>query len=529
MSMDDVWLRPWEQDFTLPETFNMVSLLLERHIRDGRGQRNAILHEDGVMTYEELGALTNRFGNGLKKLGIDFGQRVILLLYDSPYFVAAFLGVMKIGAVPVPINILATSDDLAYFINDSEAVCVVVEDDLFPKLEPVLSELKNLRHVVVKGATVKGHTSLNELLETSSPSLDLYPTKKTDHSYWLYTSGTTGKPKGVIHLHKDLVYAVETWAWHVIGFKPDDVVYCVSRLFFSYGLNMGLYLPLYFGASVALLPYRPTPPQILEIVERYRPTIMFSVPTAYGLTLRHIEETGKSPDLSSLRLCVSAGEALPGPIYDRWLERFGVRVVDGIGSTEVSWVYISNRPDNIKKGSSGLPVPGYRLKIVNEDGYEAAVNEEGELWVSSYTIASGYWNKPDKTEHTFHGEWMRTGDRFYKDEDGYYFYTGRVDDALKVSGIWVSPLEVEETLMGHKAVAECAVVAHRDGMDLIKPKAFVSLKSGFAPGEDLADELKSYVKNRLAPYKYPRWVEFVDELPKTATGKIQRYKLRQRT
>lgn len=524
--MDGIELRPWEKEFTVPERFNMVSLLLERHIEQGRAERVAIYYEDERVTYQKLYELTNRVGNALAELGLEPEQRAVLLLPDGPEFVATFLGAMKIGAVPVPINVLATPADLAYFLNDSRGKIAVVGQEFLPKIMACRRECPSLRHVIVAGNEPGENLSFRHLAEKSSPKLETFPTHRDDPSYWLYSSGTTGQPKGVVHLHHDLVYCVETWGRHVIGMRSDDVSYCVPRLFFSYGLNMALYLPLYYGAAVVLSPQRQEPAVVLHNIRRYRPTLFFSVPTSYGQILREMDEKGIEADLGSVRHCISAGEALPAPLYERWLSRFGIEILDGLGSTEVGWVYIANRPGKVKRGSSGLLLPGYEAKIVDPEGRELPPGEMGDLLVSSQSLAAGYWNKQQKTKETFVGAWMRTGDCYWRDEEGYFFYGGRSDDVMKVSGIWVSPLEVEQTLLAHEAVAECAVVGAEDEMGLIKPKAFVTLRTGFKPGPELVTALQNFVKSRLAPYKYPRWVEFVSELPKTVTGKIQRYKLR---
>lgn len=500
---------------------------MERHLEQGRGNRIAIYYGDERITYQELHELTNRVGNALAGLGLEPEQRVILLLPDGPEFVATFLGAMKIGAVPVPINVLATPSDLAYFLNDSRSKVVVVGQEFLPKVTAIRSQSPLLRHIIVAGEDAGENLSFCRLVEGSAPELEVFPTHRDDASYWLYSSGTTGQPKGVIHLHHDLAYCVESWGYHVVRFTSDDISYCVPRLFFSYGLNMALYLPLYYGAAVVLSPHRQEPALVLENIRRYRPTAFFSVPTSYGQILREIEDKGINADLSSVRCCVSAGEALPGPLYDRWQRRFGVEILDGLGSTEVGWVYISNVPGKVKRGSSGLLLPGYEAKIVDPDGREVRPGEVGDLLVSSKSLAAGYWNKHEKNGETFFGAWMRTSDRYSRDEQGYFFYGGRTDDVLKVSGIWVSPLEVEQALLEHEAVAECAVVGAQDEMGLVKPRAFVTLRSAFRSSPELAAELQRSVKERLAPYKYPRWIEFVEELPKTVTGKIQRYKLRQ--
>jgi benzoate-CoA ligase len=525
--MEGIELRPWEKGFTLPERFNMVSLLLERHVEQGRGNRIAIYYGDERITYQQLHELTNQVGNAIAGLGVEPEQRVMLLLPDGPEFVATFLGAMKIGAVPVPINVLATPSDLTYFLNDSRSKVVVVGQEFLPKVAASRGHCPLLRHVIVAGEDPGENLSFRRLVGASSPKLEVFPTHRDDASYWLYSSGTTGQPKGVIHLHHDLVYCVETWGYHVVRFTSDDISYCVPRLFFSYGLNTALYLPLYYAAAVVLSPDRQEPAVVLRNIRRYRPTAFFSVPTSYGQILREIEDKGIEADLSSVRHCVSAGEALPAPLYDRWLRRFGVEILDGLGSTEVGWIYICNIPGKVRRGSSGLLLPGYEAKIVDSDGRELPPGEVGDLLVSSDSLAAGYWNKHEKNKETFFGPWMRTGDRYSRDGEGYFFYGGRTDDVLKVSGIWVSPLEVEQALLEHEAVAECAVIGTEDEMGLVKPRAFVTLRSGFQPSPELAAGLQRSVKERLAPYKYPRWIDFVDEIPKTVTGKIQRYRLRQ--
>ena len=526
MTDDGIHLTPWKDGFSLPRSFNMVSLLLERHLENGRGENPAIHYQGRTISYSQLATMANRVGNGLARLGIRPGERVILMLHDGPGFVSAFLGTMKIGAVPVPVNVLATPKDWTYFLTDSKASALFLEGGLRDKAGDVPGRCPDLRKVICTGGNHPGCIGWDEFTADSSPDLAVYPTKALDHSYWLYTSGTTGRPKGVIHLHKDLVYAVETWGRHVVDFQASDKVYCVSRLFFSYGLNNALYLPLYYGASVVLSPERPLPETVIDLVERERPTMLFSVPTSYGQMLTHLEDSGRAPDFSCLRACISAGEALPAPLYHAWRERFGLELLDGLGSSEVSFIYICNLPGKVKPGSSGLLLPGYGARLLDEEENEVPAGEVGNLWVKSQSLAAGYWNRPRTTAETFRDGWMRTGDRCHKDADGYYFYFGRADDSLKVSGIWVSPLEVEQALLSHPAVAECAVVGRRDDLGLVKPQAFVTLKRGRTPGDETTRDLQAHVKGLLAPYKYPRWINYLDELPKTVTGKIQRYKLR---
>jgi len=526
MDMEKLMGFPWEKDFELPESFNMVSLLLERHLEGNKADKTAIICQDKKISYRELGRMTNRIGNGLIQMGIEPGERVIILLHDRPEYFALFLAAMKIGAVPVPINMLATADDLKHYILDSQASAVVMEGEIHERLTEYLSEFSQLKALVVCGEQRENCVDLFQLIDKSSDQLDTYATSKNDPSYWLYTSGTTGSPKGVIHLHKDLVYAVETWGKHVVNFTADDCVFCSSKLFFSYGLNFALYLPLYYGASLILNPERPFPATIVGLIEQHRPTGLFSVPTAYGQILNHLDEIGNTADLSSLRFCISAGEALPGSLFRRWQEKFGIEIFDGLGSTEVGYIFICNRPGKVKENSSGLPLPGHTVEVRDETMQPLPPGEIGELWVKSRTVFNSYYNQPEKTAETLVDGWMKTGDMGHLDADGYFFYSARANDTMKVSGIWVSPLEVENSLLNHPSVAECAVVGEEDGMGLTKPKAFITLRKGYQPSDQLVQELKNFVKQNLAPYKYPRNIEFMEELPKTATGKIQRYKLK---
>lgn len=518
---------PWEKDFVLPEKFNMVSLLLERHLEGSQADKTAIIFEDQEISYRDLGRTTNRIGNGLLGLGIGPGDRVITLLHDRPDYIALFLAAMKIGAVPVPINMLATGEDLRHYILDSKAAAVVMDSEIHDRVKSYLSEFSLLKALVVADAQVENTHDLRQIIDDSSDQLDTYPTSKYDESYWLYTSGTTGSPKGVIHLHKDLVYAVETWGKHVVNFTENDSVLCSSKIFFSYGLNFAVYLPLYYGVSVILNPKRPFPATIVGLIEGHRPTGLFSVPTAYGQMLNYLEETGSKADLSSVRFCISAGEALPGSLFRRWFDKFGVEILDGLGSTEAGYIFICNRPGKVKENSSGLPLPGYSVEVRSEDGQPLPPGEVGELWIKSNTIFTRYFEQPEKTAETLVDGWMKTGDMGHLDDEGYFFYSARANDTMKVSGIWVSPLEVESVLLNHLAVAECAVVGEEDAMGLTKPKAFITLRKGHEPDDDLVQELKDFVKQNLAPYKYPRTIEFIDEMPKTATGKIQRYKLKE--
>ncbi len=512
---------------TIPETFNMTMLLLDRNIAEGRGGRTALVCDGKEITYADLLERTNRVGNALLRLGVEVEQRVMLLLHDTPEFVTSFLGAMRIGAVPVAVHVLATPADYLYFLNDSRARVLLVAADLLPKVEPIIAQCPFLRHVVVVDGAPAGRTRFEEMIRGASSHLPVAPTHCDDPAYWLYSSGTTGQPKGVIHLHHDMLFCVEPYVRHVLGLTWRDRTFAVPRLFFSYGLNNSLYLPFLAGAAVVLSPARPEPQTVLQVVGKSQPTLFFSVPTSYAGILREAEGKSAAGLFQSVRLCVSAGEPLPTPIYERWVKAFGVPILDGIGSTEVGYIFISNRPGRVRPGTSGELIPGYEARLLDEEGREVPTGEVGDLWIKGESTAAGYWNKHPRTKATFVGEWIKTGDKYSRDEAGYFTYAGRSDDLLKVGGIWVSPLEVESTLLQHEAVAECAVVGAEDVDGLVKPKAFVVVKKGRATGEALKAELQAFVKERLAPYKYPRWVEFVPELPKTATGKVQRYKLRE--
>jgi benzoate-CoA ligase family protein len=528
--MDGFRVLEWDEPrdvepVAVPERFNMATVLVDRHLTEGHGERVAVYHRDEQLSYWDLAALVNRMGNAFYSLGLGLGDRVVLLLPDCPEFLATFLGAMKIGAVPVPINTLASIEDLNYYLGDSRARAVVLAHELLEKVTTVRDRLPYLQHVVVVGERTANTWSFEDLVAGQSVELQPADTHRDDAAYWLYSSGTTGLPKGVIHRHEDMVHCTGAYAQQVVGQNEQDVTYSASKLFFSYGLVNSLYLPLWAGGAVVLNPDRPDPATILATIERYRPTLFFSVPTSYAQVIREWEAREEKPDLGSLRLCVSAGESLPAPIYERWHDLTGVETLDGIGSTEVGYIFISNFPGCSRPGSSGQLMPGYQARLVDEDGTAAPLGEVGDLWIRAPSTAARYWNQHQRSNETFVGEWIKTGDKYSRDAEGYYRYEGRSDDMLKVGGIWVSPMEVETALLAHSEVAECAVVGAPDAAGLIKPKAYVVPRNPPA-NADLTRTLQEWVKDRLAPYKYPRTIEFVAELPKTATGKIQRYRLR---
>jgi len=507
----------------LPAQFNVATHFVDRHLDEGRGAKPAFLCEDRTLTYADVADLTNRTGNALRELGVEMEDRVLVLCLDSPEFLGAFWGAIKLGAVPVPVNTLMRGADYLYFLNDSRARVAVVSAALLPELEPVLDQAPHLRHVLVAGGAPGRHLAFEECLARAAPILEAAPTSRDDPAFWLYSSGSTGFPKGAVHLHHDMVVCAETYARQVLGLRATDRVYSAAKLFFAYGLGNAGYFPMAVGAQSVLYPHRPAPEAVFEILSRRRPTIFFGVPTLYAamLAVKKVDH-----DLSSLRLCVSAGEALPEEIYNRWRERFGVEILDGIGTTEILHIFLSNRPGQARPGSSGQPVPGYEAVIVDDEGRPVPPGEIGNLRVKGDSTMAYYWNKHEKTKETLYGPWIQTGDKYWQDPEGYFWYAGRADDMLKVGGIWVSPVEVEATLVKHPAVLEAAVVGHEDQDRLVKPRAFVVLKEPEQASTALALDLQAFVKARIAPYKYPRWVQFVPELPKTATGKIQRFKLR---
>ena len=508
----------------IPREYNAAYDLIERNLKAGRATKVAYQDLNGSYTYGELAERVNRFANALTALGAEMEQRVFLSLLDTVDFPTAFLGCIKAGAVPVAANTMLTTKDFEYMLLDSRARVLVVSEVLLPTFVPILKKLPHLRHVVVSGKNANGHALLSELIAAARPSFEAAPTLADDMCFWLYSSGSTGAPKGTVHAHSSLILTAELYARPVLGIRENDVVFSAAKLFFAYGLGNALTFPLAVGASTVLLAERPTPPVISAYLRKYQPTIFYGVPTLYAALLADSDLPTR--DELRLRRCVSAGEALPEDIGKRWRERFGVDILDGIGSTEMLHIFLSNRPDDVRYGTTGKAVPGYDVRIVDDDGGATKPGETGELQISGPTSAILYWNNRARSRDTFQGGWTRSGDKYTLNADGYYVYAGRTDDMLKVSGQYVSPIEVESTLITHSAVLEAAVIGRADAEKLIKPMAYVVLKPGCTASDDLADELKQHVKSRLTPHKYPRWIEFVDELPKTATGKIQRFKLR---
>lgn len=506
----------------LPEVYNAATTFVDENIALGRGDKTAIYYYDEKYSYRDVSEWVNRTGNALKELGLEIEQRVLLILPDCPEFAFSFFGAIKIGAVPVPVNPWLKAKDYEFLLEDSRAKVVIAHGSNVSEVEPILGSSRHLKHVLIVGKPEGRALSYRDVVSKASSRLEAAATSRDDVLMWAYTSGSTGLPKGVVHLQHDMITITDLFVKPVLGMTESDISFSASKLFFTYGLGNSLYFPFRFGASTVLWPERPEPEKVLQVIEKYRPTFFFSVPTLYARLLR----VEKKYDLSSLRICLSSGEPLPPALFYRWKEKHGIELLDVVGSTEAMHDFLANRPGRVKVGSSGEVTPAFEAKIVDEEGREVAVGEVGHLLVRGDATSPYYWNRHDQTKKTMIGEWLRTGDTFRRDREGYYWYCGRSDDMLKVGGQWVSPIEIENTLLEHVAVLEAAVVGHPDRDGLIKPRAYVVLKSEYEPSEKLVTELQSLVKKRLEPYKYPRWIDFVQDLPKTATGKIQRFRLR---
>ncbi|PWC31641.1 benzoate-CoA ligase family protein, partial [Azospirillum sp. TSO22-1] len=504
--------------------FNAAVPFIDRHLAEGRGAKVAIRTTSGrEVTYADLAANVNRCGNALRALGLAPGQRLLMVVKDCPEFLFLFWGAIKAGIVPVPLNTLLRTADYRYMIEDSGCAALVWSPEFAAEVLPALQEAKPAPAVALP---VEGEgTTIVARMAEASEDLEPVPSAATAPCFWLYSSGSTGRPKGAVHRQRDMVATSQWYGQEVLGVREDDVCFSAAKLFFAYGLGNGNTVPLWAGASVVLLDSKPTPDNTFATIERFKPTIFFGVPTLYAAQLQALETA--TPDLSSLRVCVSAGEPLPADLFRRWQERTGTLILDGIGSTEALHIFISNRHEDARPGFSGTPVPGYAVRIVDDAGAPVADGGSGRLQVKGWSTAAYYWNNPEKTAATMLGEWLDTGDTYSRDAEGYYQYCGRSDDMLKVGGIWCSPIEIESRLVSHPKVLEVAVIGAPDGAGLVKPEAWVVLRDGVRASEGLADELMQHCKAALAPYKFPRHIHFVQDLPKTATGKIQRFRLRQ--
>lgn len=506
----------------IPKVYNAAADLLLRH--SVRADKAAYIDAQSFqsLSYSQLNHEAHCFAQGLLKMGMQQEDRILLCMHDSLHWPVVFLGCILAGVVPVAVNTLLTSQDYQFMLQDSRARGLLVSKSLWPSFAPIIDHCAHVKHIMTETAdTASGGIAIDDLIKANSPITQVAPTLADDVCFWLYSSGSTGSPKGTVHLHSHVIQTAELYGRAVLGLKEDDVVYSAAKLFFAYGLGNALSFPLAVGATTVLLGVRPTPADVFNVLEKHQPTVFYGVPTLFAGLLAHASRPASHQ--LNLRVCTSAGEALPAEIGHKWQNEYGVEILDGIGSTEMLHIFLSNQPGRVRYGTTGEAVPGYRLRLVNDDGQECAEGELGELQISGPSAALMYWNNREKTKHTFAGEWTRSGDKYSCDADGYYTYGGRSDDMLKVGGIYVSPFEVEASLMTHPAVLEAAVVGQPDEAGLTKPKAFVVLKAG---QHVLETELKAHVKSQLAPFKYPRWIEFLTELPKTATGKIQRFKLR---
>ncbi len=529
MQKSGVTVRPGKGagEILLAEAFNVAVPFIDRHLGEGRGSKLAIRTAREDVTYAQLAERVNRAGNALIGLGLQRGERLLMVVKDCPAFFYAFWGAIKAGIVPVPLNTLLRAADYAYIIENSGCAALLYSPDYASEVEPALGQSPHKPRSVLRTEGDAG--SFDALLATATPTLDPVMSTPESDCFWLYSSGSTGRPKGAVHLQRDMVFTSQHYGVETLGARDSDVFFSAAKLFFAYGHGNAMTFPLWVGGTAILSDERPSPPMTFAVIERFRPTLYFGVPTLYAAQLQALEQA--TPDLSSIRACVSAGEALPADIFRRWKEKTGLTILDGIGSTEALHIFISNRLDDVKPGASGRLVPGYEARILDEHSQPVADGEPGKLWIRGRSTAKYYWNNPAKTAETMVDGWLNTGDTYSRDSDGYYTYGGRSDDMLKVGGIWCSPFEIEARLIEHVAVLEAAIVGRADSDGLIKPEAHIVLKDlaviATDDGAALRRALLEHCKSGLAPYKYPRWINFVAELPKTATGKIQRFRLRQ--
>jgi|KBSMisStandDraft_5_1062788.scaffolds.fasta_scaffold12011_5 benzoate-CoA ligase len=517
-------------NITFPERFNMADYFLYQNLDKGRDSKVCLYFEDRSWTYAEVAKLSNKTGNALRDLGLKIEDRVLMVLPDCPEFVWTWFGAARIGAVITMVNPLLPATDYEYYLDYTRAPVAVVHSSVLPTFAEATKGARYLKVVCVVGDTAvnpsnsrSSFVSFEECVAAASDDCTKADTRRDDMAIWLFTSGSTGHPKGAVHLQHDLPYNTEVFAKATMGVNENDLTVSVPKLFFGYATGTNLLFPFAVGGATALFAERSTPEKMYEVIKRYQPTILTTVPTMINSML-NVKDV-KPADIASLRFCYSAGEALPIELYERWTNSFGVDICDGIGSAEMFHIYITNRPGDIKPGSLGRIVDGYEARVVDAEGAEVQPGEMGTLRIKGDSAALCYWNAHEKSKETFAGDWCTTGDQFHVDEEGYYWYHGRTDDMLKVSGVYVAPAEIENCLLQHEAILECAVIGHEsDG--LTKPKGFVVLREGYVASQQLAEEIKQFVKTNIAVYKYPRWIEFVESIPKNDRGKTDRRKLK---
>ncbi|MCP4624104.1 MAG: benzoate-CoA ligase family protein [bacterium] len=518
-------------ELNLPRNFNAAEYFVDRNVAEGRGDKAAILYEDQVISYGLLAENVNRTANALCELGVGMESRVLLLLRDTPEMIYSFYGAIKAGAVPIPTNILMKAPDFLYMLNDSRASVLIVDPVFLPEIEKILDQAVFLKSVVVCGEQGHGHLSFKELLEKADTEFKAAATTADDAAFWLYSGRNPEKPMGAVHHHSHMVYCAEAYAKGILGMTDADRA-MGSFLFFAYGLGNGVYFPFAVGATTILISHPPKPELFYEDLLKYKPTLFFTVPTLLGALAdfkkTSLQEGKHLPLVDSLRACISSAEILSPEIYHRFKEEFRVEVLEGTGSTEICHIFLSNRFGEVQPGSTGKAVGGYQMRLLDDDGNPVKAGQIGNLLVCGGSIASSYWNQREESRRNMLGEWFVTGDRYLVDADGYFYFRGRSDDMLRVGGKWLAPGEVEKTINQHPAVAESAVVGFKDNDELIKPYAFVVLNSPEQPSENLQEDIKQFVRDRIATYKFPRWIEFVSEIPKTAGGKIQRFVLQER-
>jgi len=515
----------------LPRKFNSAEYFVDRNVAEGRSEKAAILFEDQVISYSLLAENVNRVANGLTKLGVGMEARVMLLLRDTPEMIYSFYGAIKTGAVPVPTNILMKAPDFLYMLNDSRAPVLIVDAVFLPEIEKIVDQAVFLKNILVCGDQNHSYLSFNKLLAEAGTDFKAAPTTRDDAAFWLYSGRNPEKLMGAVHHHSHMVYCAEAYARGVLDMTADDRA-MGSFLFFAYGLGNGVYFPFAVGATTILISHPPKPELFYEDLLKYKPTLFFTVPTLLGALADYSKtcrRQGKAlQPVNSLRACISSAEILSPDIYHHFKEEFGVEILEGTGSTEICHIFLSNQFDEVRPGSTGKVVPGYQTRLLDEDGKAVGPGQVGNLMVSGGSIASAYWNQREETRRNMLGEWFVTGDRYAVNEAGYYYFRGRSDDMLRVGGKWLAPQEVERTLNMHPAVAESAVVGCQGKDDLTKPYAFVVLNLDSTASDSLQEDIKQFVRDRIAAYKYPRWIEFTESIPKTTGGKIQRFVLQER-